>query len=226
MNDTVLERLKTGIRRFQTEVYPAQAEHYKRVMSEPQRPHALIITCADSRIHPEVLTQAAPGEVFVTRNIGNMVPAYGEMLGGVSAVLEFAVCAMQVRHIAVCGHSECGAMKALLEPETVKPMPTVRNWLSNASAALVDAEAIQRKRREQGDLRGDDPGELLRVVTERNVLLQMHHVRTHPSVADAIRLGNLAISGWVYEIAAGEVRVCLDGEETFEAMVPREAAQE
>ena len=100
MSDEVLEHLKTGIRRFQTQIYPAQAERYRRVMSEPQRPHALIITCADSRIHPDMLTQADPGEIFVTRNIGNLVPAYGEMVGGVSAVLEFAVLAMQVRHIA------------------------------------------------------------------------------------------------------------------------------
>jgi carbonic anhydrase len=96
MTDEVLEHLKDGIRRFQRDVYPAQADQYRRVMSEPQRPHALIITCADSRIHPDVLTQAEPGDIFVTRNIGNIVPAFGEMMGGVSAVLEFAVEAMRV----------------------------------------------------------------------------------------------------------------------------------
>src|SRR5580693_7050058 len=105
MPDRVLEYLKDGIRQFQRDVYPAQAEHYMRVMSEPQNPHALIITCADSRIHPDALTQAKPGDIFVTRNIGNLVPGFGEMMGGVSAVLEFAVCAMQVEHIVVCGHS-------------------------------------------------------------------------------------------------------------------------
>src|SRR5215475_15123197 len=102
----VLAELKAGIRRFRTEVYPAQAETYRKAASEPQRPAALIVTCADSRIDPELITQSGPGEVFITRNIGNLVPAYGEMMGGVSAVIEYAVAALKVRHIAVCGHSD------------------------------------------------------------------------------------------------------------------------
>jgi carbonic anhydrase len=134
------------------------------------------------------------------------------MLGGVSAVLEFAVKAMRVRHIAVCGHSECGAMKALLEPETVESMPTVQAWLRNAQLALVEAKAIQRERRE----RGEDEGDLLKLITERNVLLQIRHVRSHPSVAEALSLKELTISGWVYDIAAGAVRICRDGEEEFQ----------
>jgi carbonic anhydrase len=212
MHDEVLEHLKDGIRKFRREIYPAQAERFKRVMSEPQNPHALIITCADSRIHPDMLTQAHPGDIFVTRNIGNMVPQYGEMLGGVSAVLEFAVCAMRVEHIAVCGHSECGAMKALLEPESAEGMPTVKAWITNAQAALVEAQAIQKARREAGQ----DEGDLLQLVTEQNVLLQMRHVRTHPSVAKALDSGALTISGWIYDIAAGTVLICEDGEGNFE----------
>jgi carbonic anhydrase len=212
MHDDVLEHLKAGIRKFRAEIYPPQAERYERVMSEPQNPHALIITCADSRIHPDTLTQAQPGDVFTTRNIGNMVPKYGEMLGGVSAVLEFAVSAMRVQHIAVCGHSECGAMKALLEPESVEAMPTVKAWLTNAHEALARAHAIQAELRE----RGEDEGDLLKIVTEQNVLLQMGHVATHPSVARALESGTLTISGWVYDIAAGTVRICTDGEGHFE----------
>jgi carbonic anhydrase len=205
MTDEVLEHLKDGIRRFQRDVYPAQADQYRRVMSEPQRPHALII-------HPDVLTQAEPGDIFVTRNIGNIVPAFGEMMGGVSAVLEFAVEAMRVEHIAVCGHSECGAMKGLLEPESLEPMPTVKAWLTNAQAALDEAKVIQQERQE----RGEDVGDLLRIVTEQNVLLQMRHVRSHRSVAEAIGRGQLAVSGWVYDIAEGTVRICASGEGKFE----------
>ena len=197
--DEVLEELKKGIRQFRREVYPELAERYVQVMAEPQRPHALIITCADSRLHPDVLTQARPGEVFVTRNIGNMVPAYPEMIGGVSAVLEFAVAAMKVKHIAVCGHTECGAMKALLEPESVESMPTVKAWLQNAHAALSVARALDE---------GKGEAELLKSVTEQNVLLQMQHVRTHPAVAGAMARGELTLSGWVYDIARGEVRIC------------------
>jgi carbonic anhydrase len=209
MSDEVLEHLKEGIRKFRAEVYPAQEQQYRRVMSEPQSPHALIITCADSRIQTHALTQADPGDVFVTRNIGNMVPAYGEMLGGVSAVLEFAVSAMGVEHIVVCGHSECGAMKALLEPESVEGMPTVKAWLRNAKEALAAARAIQQKR-------GGTEGDLLRLVTEQNVLLQMRHVASHPSVAEAMAEKKLTISGWVYDIAEGTVRICANGGERFE----------
>jgi carbonic anhydrase len=129
------------------------------------------------------------------------------MLGGVSAVLEFAVSAMKVEHIAVCGHSDCGAMKGLLNPEAVESMPTVRSWLTNAHAALSVARAIQQAT--------GDP-DLLRIVTEQNVLLQMQHVRTHPAVAGAMARGELAVSGWIYDIARGEVSICADGGESFE----------
>jgi carbonic anhydrase len=211
MHDEVLEHLKAGIRKFRTEIYPKQADRFQRVMSEPQSPHALIITCADSRIHPDLLTQAQPGDIFVTRNIGNMVPQYGEMLGGVSAVLEFAVQAMKVEHIAVMGHAECGAIKALLSPETLKDMPTVKSWLTNARQALEAGQAIQAER----VARGEDPGNLERLVTEQNVLLQMRHVRSHPSVAEAVADGRLTVSGWVYDIAAGTVVICESGEGDF-----------
>ena len=208
--DEVLEHLKDGIRRFQRTVYPERREVYRRAMREQQRPQALVITCADSRVHPDVLTQAVPGEIFVTRNIGNMVPAYGEMMGGVSAVLEYAVSALKVRHLVVCGHTDCGAMKALLDPESVSSMPTVKSWLRNAHTALSVTEAIA----------GADSGEAkLRVLTEQNVLLQIQHVRTHPSVAGAMAQGALTLSGWVYDIAAGEVRICEDGGSTFVPLV-------
>jgi carbonic anhydrase len=208
--DPVLEQLKNGIRRFRTEVYPEQAETYQKAMREPQRPAALVITCADSRIHPDVLTQAGPGELFVTRNIGNMVPAYGDMMGGVSAVLEFAVSALGVRHVVVCGHSDCGAMKALLDPASVETMPTVKSWLRNAHAALSVAEAVKDE--------GLSEADLLQLLAEKNVLLQMQHVRTHPSVAGAMAKGNLTISGWYYDIAKGQVSICDGNLGVFEAV--------
>src|ERR1700729_2841508 len=142
MSDDVLEQLKAGIRRFRSEVYPGQAEMYIRAASEPQRPSALVVSCADSRIDLEQITQSGPGELFVTRNIGNLVPAYGEMLGGVSAVVEYAVSALKVKHVVVCGHTDCGAMKALLKPESMDSMPTVKSWLTNAQAALSVANSL------------------------------------------------------------------------------------
>src|SRR6184192_157353 len=130
--DTVLKELKAGIRRFRTEIYPKNEATYLQSVSEPQRPHALFVTCADSRIDPELLTQSGPGDLFVTRNIGNLVPAYGEMLGGVSAVIEYAVAGLEVENIVICGHADCGAMKALVRPESISKMPTVKAWLRNA----------------------------------------------------------------------------------------------
>jgi carbonic anhydrase len=206
--DDVLAELKEGIRRFRMEVYPEHEEIYRKAASEPQRPHALFVTCADSRIDPELITQSGPGELFVTRNIGNMVPAYGEMLGGVSAVIEYAVTWLKVRHVVVCGHSDCGAMKGLLHPEALTKMPTVQRWLRNADAALSVANSLAEH--------DEEPGELMRRLTEENVLLQLQHLRTHPSVAGAMAREELTISGWVYDIGRGEVRISVDGGRVFE----------
>jgi carbonic anhydrase len=148
--------------------------------------------------------------VFVTRNIGNMVPAYGEMLGGVSAVIEFAVGALRVKHVVVCGHSECGAMKALLTPGSVEKLPTVKSWLKNAHAALTVSESLQERHAQEIAQRP-----LIDVLTEQNVLLQVQHLKTHPSVAGAMAAGELTISGWVYDIGAGAVRIAEDGQREF-----------
>ncbi len=189
------ERLRRGIEKFRMEVYPERREAYQRAASEPQKPHTLMVTCADSRIDPELITQSGPGEIFVTRNIGNLVPPYGEMLGGVSAVLEYAVNALKVEHLVVCGHTDCGAMKALLDPESLRKLPTVRHWLRNAESSLSVAREVA------------SPDDFLMNLTKQNVLMQISHAKTHPSVAGAIARGELLISGWVYEIGSGEVLI-------------------
>ena len=205
--DSVLEQLKDGVRRFRSEVYSHNAAVYARAATEAQRPHTLFITCADSRIEPNEITQTGPGELFVTRNIGNLVPGYGEMLGGVSAVIEYAVSALHVQHVAVCGHSDCGAMKALLAPESTRSLPTVTNWLTNAKAALTVADTLHNK----DEWRRDK----LQLLTEQNVLLQLQHLKTHPSVAGALAQGELTVSGWVYDIGKGQVSICEDGHREF-----------
>ena len=206
--DEVLEQLKDGVRKFRAEVYPLRAEMFAQAASEPQRPQTLFITCADSRIDPNEITSSGTGDVFVTRNIGNMVPAYGEMLGGVSAVIEYAVMALKVQHVVVCGHTDCGAMKGLLHPKAVEKMPTVQRWLRNADAALSVTNSLAEH--------DEKPSELMRRVTEENVLLQLQHLRTHPSVAGAMAREELTISGWVYDIGRGEVRISTDGGRVFE----------
>jgi len=204
---TVLDQLKQGVRRFQTEVYPQNADLFLQAASERQQPHTLFITCADSRIDPNAITSTGPGEVFVTRNIGNMVPPYGEMLGGVSAVIEFAVSALKVQHIVVCGHTQCGAMNALLTPGSTDSMPSVKNWLTNAHAARSVAESLNHHDAQPID-----------VLTRQNVLLQLQHLKTHPSVAGAMALGTLTLSGWVYNIGTGQVEIAEDGQNTFTAI--------
>jgi carbonic anhydrase len=208
--EDVLGELKAGIRRFQTEVYPEQAETYRKAASEPQRPRALIVACADSRIDVESITQSGPGDLFVTRNIGNLIPAYGEMLGGVSAVIEYAVSALKVKHIVVCGHTDCGAMKALMHPEAIENMATVTSWMKNAHAALSVANSLAEK--------DERPSDMMKRLTQENVLLQIQHLRTHPSVAGAMAREELTISGWVYDIATGGVRISDDGGRVFRAV--------
>jgi carbonic anhydrase len=139
-----------------------------------------------------------------------MVPAYGEMLGGVSAVVEFAVSGLGVKHVVVCGHTQCGAMQALLNPESVETMPTVSSWLKNAHAAKSVAQSLYESGQHDGMAE-----EKIDVLTEQNVLLQMQHLKTHPSVAGAMALGKLTLSGWVYNIGTGEVEVVEDGERVF-----------
>ena len=204
---STLAVLKAGMVRFRSEVHAGKEEEYMRAASTPQQPHSLIIACADSRVDIENITSSGPGEVFIARNIGNMVPAYGEMLGGVSAVIEYAVSALKVKHIAVCGHSDCGAMKALLNPESTEGLPTVRSWLGNGHAALTVTDSLATK--------DERPSDRLRRLTEENVLMQIQHLRTHPSVAGALARKEISISGWVYEIGTGEIRVVEDGARAF-----------
>ena len=178
----------------------------------PAAAHTLVIACADSRVDVESITSAGPGEVFITRNIGNMVPAYGEMLGGVSAVIEYAVSALKVKHVMICGHSDCGAMKALLNPDSIAALPTVRSWLTNGQAALQVAAALGTEE--------ESHGKQLRRLTEQNVLMQMAHLKTHPSVAGALAQNALTLSGWVYDIGSGGLRVVEDGEREFIPVTP------
>jgi len=167
-------------------------------MREGQQPHALFITCADSRIDPELITQSGPGEIFVFRNIGNMIPPYGEMSGSATAIVEYAVSGLEVSQVVVCGHTDCGAMIGLLHPDKVARMPMVKFWLRNADAAL----SIVRDRNT-----AQDEASALEELIEENVLLQLSHLRTHPSVAGRMARGSLVLSGWIYDIGHGTVRI-------------------
>ena len=208
-----MSQLLDGVVQFQREVFPEQQASFAR-LSQGQSPHTLFIACADSRVVPELITQTEPGELFVCRNIGNIVPAYGEMLGGVSAVVEYAVVALQVDHIVICGHSGCGAMKALAEPQDVlRDMPTVASWLRNAAAAHGVVRTLHPH------LHGEDA---VAALVKQNVLTQLGHLRTHPAVAARLAGGGLTLHGWVYDIASGQVEII--DERTRQTVTAAEAA--
>jgi carbonic anhydrase len=145
-----------------------------------------------------LITQTDPGELFLIRNAGNIVPAYGEAIGGVSATIEYAVMALNVRNIIVCGHSDCGALKGVLHPESVSEMPAVKSWLKYAERARLVVE-------ENYDCA--DESEKLRALIQENALAQIDHLMTHPSVAAKVRKGLLNLHCWVYHIATGGVAI-------------------
>jgi len=191
-----LLHLLDGVDEFTHHVFPGNKELFHS-LAHSQAPHTLFITCADSRVSPEMITQAKPGDLFVCRNIGNIVPAYGEMLGGVSAVVEFAVLALNVKQIVLCGHTDCGAMKGLASgAEATANMPTVQAWLRNAEAARSVVKT-----------RGLDEDQVVQALVEENVRLQLTHLRTHPAVAARVAQGQLELQGWVYDIGHGKVTV-------------------
>src|ERR671926_1346028 len=129
-----VERILQGVSRFQREVYPKHRELFQR-LALGQRPQALFITCADSRIDPCLLTQTRPGELFICRVIGNIAPPYPDAIGGVSATIEYAVGVLGVPDVIVCGHTDCGVMKGVLNPEAVAALPSVSAWLGYAQPA-------------------------------------------------------------------------------------------
>lgn len=190
-----MQKLVEGIHHFQDNVFRSQREMFERLALE-QKPHVLFITCSDSRINPNLITQTDPGELFILRNAGNIVPPYGAVHGGEAATIEFAIVGLEVEDIIVCGHSHCGAMKGLLKPNTLKDMPATTAWLAHA-------EATRRIMREK--YRGRTGAAQLTTAVEENVLVQLENLRTHPAVAAGLARGKLKLHGWVYKIESGEV---------------------
>lgn len=187
-----VEKFLGGISRFQQQVYPEHQDLFES-LALGQRPEALFITCADSRIDPCLLTQTKPGELFICRVIGNIVPPYPDAIGGVSATVEYAVGVLNVPVVIVCGHTDCGVMKGALNPEALEGYPNVAAWLRYARV----------------DHRESAPSaEFLLALTEHNVLAQLRNLRSHPIVAARLEKGDLALHGWVYDIGAGTVTAC------------------
>jgi len=187
---------------FEKSTFPDSSELYAKLTTDGQKPKALMISCADSRIVPELIMQAQPGDLFVCRNAGNIVPPYATQNGGVSSTVEYAVVALGVRDIIVCGHSDCGAMKALSKPETLAAMPNVAAWLRHGTAAQHVVDTCYPELHDH---------DRVHAISLENVVAQIAHLRTHPAVAAAIVRGEMALHGWFVDIHAGQI-LGLDGE--------------
>jgi carbonic anhydrase len=205
-----MQKLIQGLHRFQTSIFSSQRELFERLV-QGQKPDALFITCSDSRIDPNLVTQTAPGELFILRNAGNIVPHAGAPPGGVAATIEYAVAVLKVKDIILCGHSHCGAMTGLLDPETVADLPFVRSWLRHAEATRrIVNEHYQHL---TGEAR-------LMAAVEENVLVQLENLRTHPAVERALAQGELSLHGWVYKFETGQVFAYDPAESQFLPLVP------
>lgn len=192
-----MEKVLKGLVKFQKEVF-AKKKKLFAALSKQQKPNVLFVTCSDSRIDPSLLTQTDPGDLFIIRNAGNLIPAYGAALGGSTATIEYGVSVLQVKDIIVCGHTDCGAMQGLLHPEKIQDLPAVKAWLQHAEMT------VRMVKDHCAHLKGD---ELFAATIRENVLVQLEHLRTHPAVATRLRRGDLRLHGWVYSIDAGEVWV-------------------
>jgi carbonic anhydrase len=190
-----MQKLIEGLHRFQSEVFSTQRELFAR-LAHGQNPEVLFITCSDSRINPSLITQTEPGDLFVLRNAGNIVPCYGHGSQGEDATIEFALAGLKVKHIVVCGHSGCGAMKGLLEPQLLETLPAMKAWLKHAEATrnLI--------RGNYQHLQGDA---LLTATAQENVLVQLENLRSHPVVREKLEQRAVTLHGWVYKIATGQV---------------------
>jgi carbonic anhydrase len=195
-----VEKFLRGISRFQKDIYPEHQDLFER-LALGQRPEALFITCADSRIDPCLLTQTKPGELFICRVIGNVVPPYPDAIGGVSATIEYAVGVLRVPEVIVCGHTDCGVMRGALDPEALQAYPSVSAWL----------RYVRVERREP-----KPTAESLLGLTEDNVVAQLRHLHSHPTVAARLEQGDLALHGWIYHIGPGIVTAYSEASQRFE----------
>jgi len=192
-----MEKVLKGLLRFQKEVFSKKKALFAS-LSKQQKPTVLFVTCSDSRIDPSLLTQTNPGDLFIIRNAGNLIPTYGAAIGGGTATIEYGAAVLQVKDIIVCGHTDCGAMKGLLHPEKLQDLPAVQAWLQHAETT------VRLVKDHCAHLKGD---ELFAAAIRENVLVQLDHLKTHPAVATRLRKGDLRLHGWVYSIGTGEVWV-------------------
>lgn len=187
------EKLLHGHRAFR-KMFSAKQEVFTRLAREGQKPSVLWIGCSDSRVIPEQITSAGPGELFVMRNIANIVPPSGTMDGAVGAVIEYAVLHLQVAHIVICGHTECGGIKALDGHVNMQREPNIAGWVELARPARAQVEALGLSE----EVRYPE-------TIKRNVLLQRGNLLSYTCVQGGVNAGKLVVHCWLFDIQTGEL---------------------
>jgi len=192
-----VQKLEAGIHHFQANYFASNRRLFERLAEKGQRPETLFITCSDSRVVPNLITNTEPGELFIVRNVGNVVPSVQRgVLGGVAAAIEYAVEVLEVDNVIVCGHTNCGAIDAILHPENLRHLPHVSRWL--AESATIPRLIEDR----YGAL---DAEARMTAAVQENVLVQLENLRSFRFVADKLDAGKLKMAGWVFKIATGEI---------------------
>jgi carbonic anhydrase len=190
-----MDRLIEGHRRFLKEVFPGRRDQF-HLLAESQAPEWLFITCSDSRIVPDMILGTGPGDLFITRNAGNVVPVTGNDVDGCTATIEYAVEILKVKHAILCGHSDCGAMKAALDRAGLENLPKASRWLRHVEAAFSHRQPLDPT---------DGPHAELASLIRGNVVAQLLNLRAQPSVARALAHGTITVHGWYYEILSGRI---------------------
>lgn len=191
-----MKKLMRGLREFKTNYFYSHQELFEQ-LSQGQQPRVLFVTCSDSRVDPNLITQSELGELFVIRNAGNIIPPFGAANGGEGAAVEYAIHALGIEQVVICGHSHCGAMKGLLHLNQLQEeMPLVYDWLKHA-------EATRRLVAENYTNLEDE--ELLEIAVAENVLTQIENLKTYPVIHSKLYQGKLRIYGWIYHLETGEI---------------------
>jgi carbonic anhydrase len=200
-----VQKLLDGHKRFLAETFPARRDQF-HLLAEGQRPEWLFITCSDSRVVPDLILGTGPGDLFITRNAGNVVPLDSNDVDGVTATIEYAVEVLGVKHAILCGHSDCGALKAAVDRKGLDKMPKARRWLSHIEAAFTHRPAPDPSDGEQAEL-----ASLIR----GNIVAQLHNLHAQPAVAKAVVHGRLDVHGWYYDILSGRIERYNESEGRF-----------
>lgn len=190
-----MKNLLKGYLQFRKDAFPQLKDQFQ-LLADRQSPDVLFITCADSRIVPSLILQTEPGDLFIARNVGNVVPPFGELPGGNSATVEYAVEVLKVRHVVICGHSDCGAVKAVLHKKDLNRLPITNQWLKYVEAAW--------QYRDPSDPMGDEKAQHTTLI-HANIVAQLHNLKTHPEVSQGLAKGTLQVHGWYYDIMTGAI---------------------